>query len=999
MWRTRTQSLLYQRQFFSTSEKTPSLYSFLQPSIFSLKANPSSKPINLPVQTPKTLTQDQIDALVTNLHSSLSSNNTDEAWKSFKTLTNSSNFPSKQLTNYLICYLSMLNDAHNLKRAFASVVYVIEKQPQLLDFKTVNTLLNCMYDAGTFAPAFALIRCLFKNRFFLPFSVWGNIVVQICRKSGSFGPFLKVFEENCRIAIDEKLDFIKPDLVACNAALEGCCCELESVSDAEKVVETMTVFGVQPDESSFGFLAYLYALRGLEEKIVELENLMSAFGISDRRVFYSNLICGYVKSGNLASVSATILRCLRERDGQDLNFGQETYITLVKGFLQNGSIKDVASLITEAQKLECPSLTADKSIGFAIVNSCVHLGFLDKAHSILDEMNATGCMVGLGVYVSILKAYCKEHRTAEAAELVMDVSSSGLQLDASLYDALIEASMSSQDFQSAFSIFRDMREARTPDVKASYLTIMTGLTEHHRPELMAAFLDEVVEDPRIEVGNHDWNSIIHAFCKVGRLEDARRTFRRMTFLQFEPNDQTYLSLINGYATAGKYFSILMLWNEIKRKISTDREKGVQFDHTLVDAFLYTLVKGGFFDAVMQVVEKSQEKKIFVDKWRYKQAFMETHKKLKVAKLRKRNFRKMEALIAFKNWAGLIKNETPSKSLNFKSYSLHISTCYICLSYNLPVAISLTMPKTSAMSQFLYLWMLISMHLPPFSYSISDLVHLNPTNGTCLSNCGFISVKFPFGTGFGCGHPDFSRYIKCSSGSLQLSTSSGIYTVSSIDYTSNTLVVTDPLMSTCTSMQNSGSFSLDQASPFTIMSGNIFVLLGCSTTSPVFDPNEDLCDTGSGSRVCQGLYSCKGVTGIGLETNAPVSTCCVYESPVGIGPGYTLDLPKLQCSSYSSIYGFGENERDPAKWNFGISLQFNGSYDSNACKDCEASGGLCGFANSDESFACICQNGMNTTNNCFGRGYAWSGAWRPNPQIMISMKGVLVSWMVLLLGSW
>lgn len=176
--------------------------------------------------------------------------------------------------------------------------------------------------------------------------------------------------------------------------------------------------------------------------------------------------------------------------------------------------------------------------------------------------------------------------------------------------------------------------------------------ENHRPELMAAFLDEVVEDPRIEVATHDWNSIIHAFCKAGRLEDARRTFRRMIFLQFEPNDQTYLSQINGYVTTEKYFSVLMLWNEVKRKVSNDGQKGVKFDHNLVDAFLYALVKGGFFDAVMQVVEKTQEMKIFVDKWRYKQAFMETHKKLKVAKLRKRNFRKMEALVAFKNWAGL-----------------------------------------------------------------------------------------------------------------------------------------------------------------------------------------------------------------------------------------------------------------------------------------------------------------------------------------------------------
>ena len=89
-----------------------------------------------------------------------------------------------------------------------------------------------------------------------------------------------------------------------------------------------------------------------------------------------------------------------------------------------------------------------------------------------------------------------------------------------------------------------------------------------------------------------------------------------------------------------------------RKVSPDKENGIKFDHSLVDAFLYAMVKGGFFDAVMQVVEKSQEMKIFVDKWRCKQAFMENHKKLKVSKLRKRNCRKMEALIAFKNWVGL-----------------------------------------------------------------------------------------------------------------------------------------------------------------------------------------------------------------------------------------------------------------------------------------------------------------------------------------------------------
>ncbi|XVE74345.1 hypothetical protein DITRI_Ditri12bG0009700 [Diplodiscus trichospermus] len=653
MWR-KALSLIPLRPFSSSSAtEIPTLYSFLQPSVFALKPNPQTQqPAESNDSQTKTLTEDQRTTLETTLEKSLLTQDTDEAWKSFKALTNSSTFPNKPLTNSLIAHLSSMKDTHNLKRAFASVVFFVEKNPKLLSFETATSLLSSMNFANTAAPAFALIRCMFKNRYFIPFGLWGDILVDICRKNGSFVAFFRVFEECCRIAIDENLDYMKPDLAACNAALECCCYELKSVSDAEKVVETMSVLGVRPDELSFGFLSYLYALEGLEEKIEELESLMVEFGFSNKNVFYSSLIAGYVKSGKIDLVSATVLRSVREADGKTLDFSDETFCEVVKGYLQNGVIKSLASLIIEAQKLESSKVEVDKSIGYGIIGACINLGLSDKAHSILDEMNAQGGYVGLGVYVPILKAYCKEHRTAEATQLVMDISSSGLQLDAGMYDTLIEASMTSQDFQSAFTLFRDMRDARLPDLKGSYLTIMTGLMENQRPELMAAFVDEVVEDPRIEVKTHDWNSIIHAFCKAGRLEDARRTFRRMTFLRFEPNDQTYLSLINGYVTAEKYFPVLMLWNEVKRKISGDREKHIKFDHNLVDAFLYALVKGGFFDAVMQVVEKSQEMKIFVDKWRYKQAFMENHKKLKVSKLRRRSFRKMEALIAFKNWAGL-----------------------------------------------------------------------------------------------------------------------------------------------------------------------------------------------------------------------------------------------------------------------------------------------------------------------------------------------------------
>nr|UPT49219.1 pentatricopeptide repeat protein AaPPR1344 [Agave angustifolia]UPT49756.1 pentatricopeptide repeat protein AaPPR1363 [Agave angustifolia] len=578
------------------------LHSFLQPSVFPLRPKtltPSQSPPPK-TQPSKTLTLESQSHLESALQSSLSTHQTDDAWRSFKTLASSSasRLPSPPLSNSLILHLSSLNDRLNLKRAFAAAVLLIERSPGSLSPETLKSLFQSFNSCSAPAPAFALIRTLLKNRVFLPFSTWGRELARLSRRSGGFPAFLKVFEENCRVCLDEKVDAMWPDLGSCNEVLDGCCRELGSVADAERVMELMSSLGLSPSSDSFGSLAYLYAWKRHESRISELDQLMDALGFKDKMAFFRNLISGYVKSCNFEAACDVIVRGIKERTGEGCNIlGEESYIETVKGFIENGRIKDLASLIIQTQDLEAErSVGVDCSVGFGVVNACIGLGFLDKAHSILDEMNAQGASVGLGVYSSILKAYCKEQRTAEAAQLVSEISAAGLKLDPGSYDSLIDASMSAQDFQSAFALFREMREARVPDLKMSYLTIMTGLTENHRHEFMASFLDSVVDDPRVEIATHNWNSIIHVFCKVGWLEDARRTHRSMVFLRFEPNSQTYLSLINGYVASEKYLSVLILWNEVRRK-------GIEFDHSLVDAFLYALVKGGFFDAAMQVVKQ------------------------------------------------------------------------------------------------------------------------------------------------------------------------------------------------------------------------------------------------------------------------------------------------------------------------------------------------------------------------------------------------------------
>ncbi|KAL5722479.1 hypothetical protein ACHQM5_005995 [Ranunculus cassubicifolius] len=241
---------------------------------------------------------------------------------------------------------------------------------------------------------------------------------------------------------------------------------------------------------------------------------------------------------------------------------------------------------------------------------------------------------------------------------------------------------------------------------------------------------------------------------------------------------------------------------------------------------------------------------------------------------------------------------------------------------------------------------------------------------CKKLCGNQPIRYPFGTGPGCGDPRFQKYVTCDSEQkLVLNTHTGCYTIDSIDYNNHVLYIQDPSMSTCSSTQPSKGFGLDWDAPFTFHDDNLFALIDCATSSsPLYLSQASvnnsllpLCDN-QGGPICSALYSCPAITRLDL----PISTCCVY-TPIDLGPSFEMDLQKLQCTTYASVYNFNGQESNPGNWKFGIALKykFNVKNDfPNACNNCERSNGVCGYTGSSGSFICNCVDWLNTTADCF-----------------------------------
>lgn len=334
---------------------------------------------------------------------------------------------------------------------------------------------------------------------------------------------------------------------------------------------------------------------------------------------------------------------------------EEIYVKLAKAFLESGKMKELAEFLLKAEHEDSP-VSSDNSMLVNVISACISLGMLDQAHDLLDEMRMAGVRTGASVYSSLLKAYCKTNRIREVTSLLRDAQKAGIQLDSSCYEALIQSQVIQKDTHGALNVFKEMKEAKIPrGGNQQFEKLLKGCEGNAEAGLMSKLLREIREGQSLDAGVHDWNNVIHFFTKKGLMQDAEKALKRMRSLGHSPNAQTFHSMVTGYAAIGsKYTEVTELWGEMKSIAAAT--SSMRFDQELLDAVLYTFVRGGFFSRANEVVQMMEKDNMFVDKYKYRMLFLKYHKtayKGKAPKVQSESqLKKREAGLAFKKWLGL-----------------------------------------------------------------------------------------------------------------------------------------------------------------------------------------------------------------------------------------------------------------------------------------------------------------------------------------------------------
>ncbi|WOL17015.1 pentatricopeptide repeat-containing protein [Canna indica] len=333
---------------------------------------------------------------------------------------------------------------------------------------------------------------------------------------------------------------------------------------------------------------------------------------------------------------------------------EKMYAKLVNAFLEADKITELAAFLIKASKEDSP-ISVGNSAVVQVINACISLGLLDQAHDLLDEMRFSGVRVGSSVYSSLLKAYCNENRHAEIVALLKDARKAGIQLDSSCYESLIQSRIHQNDSCGALHLFKEMKESNiSRSTHQGFETLVDGCTKGGEDGLMEKLLKEIKDNQNKDSGVHDWNNVIHFFCKKRLMSDAQKALNKMRALGHTPNAQTFHSLVVAYAAiGGKYVEVTDLWGEMKVLANSNSMK---FDQELLDSLLYCFVRGGFFLRAMEVIEMMEGERMFIDKYKYRSLWLKYHRTLYKGKAPKiqteAQLKRREAALAFKKWIGL-----------------------------------------------------------------------------------------------------------------------------------------------------------------------------------------------------------------------------------------------------------------------------------------------------------------------------------------------------------
>ncbi|XP_028550582.1 pentatricopeptide repeat-containing protein At1g02060, chloroplastic [Dendrobium catenatum] len=275
-------------------------------------------------------------------------------------------------------------------------------------------------------------------------------------------------------------------------------------------------------DAPFNALIRSLARAGHLRRAVQVFRLMPARGVAYSAFSFNSLFAALFRRGRTRAAARLFHLMLRLGVPPDAI----TFNTVIRGFCLNTMLSEAFHVFRLMPRHHCdPDVVTYNTL----LDGLIRTGKFGAAHKLFEEMQKKIADVVPNVvsYTTLIRGYC--------SRLMVD---------------------------KAVALFGKMVVVGLKPNKITFNTLMKGFCEAGKLNLMKNFFDKKAGfKPDICT----FNTLIAAHCNAGSVEDALKTFDRLTELGLKGDSATYSTLIRGLCSIGKFGRAEMLVDELHEK--------------------------------------------------------------------------------------------------------------------------------------------------------------------------------------------------------------------------------------------------------------------------------------------------------------------------------------------------------------------------------------------------------------------------------------------------
>ncbi|XP_020240766.1 pentatricopeptide repeat-containing protein At5g27270 isoform X2 [Asparagus officinalis] len=436
---------------------------------------------------------------------------------------------------------------------------------------TCSSLLTLHYKNSDYSKALSLFSEMEKNRT-VPDEVIYGILIRIYGKLGLYDDAEQTFAnvEKLGLLTNERT-YVAMAQVHLNAG---------NIEKALDVLQLMRSRNVEISKFAYGFLLRCFvAQKDVGSAEVTL-NALSRCGALDA-VCCNDLLNLYLRLGLLEKAKALVTQIRTDQ----VQFDEELYRTVLEVFCRERMIADADKLIEEMENIGMSKDKINMTSVMSMYGECGRLRQAENLFKALEKPDAAAC----ANMVSLFLDYGDMYRTKELLKSLLEMSR-GL----SVASQLIIKSVREGDVAKAESLYHQSIELgfRPEDAAIGSIISFYGRNQQLRKAL------EIYESASnfCPAGKPVYISMIDAYCKCGKIDDATHLYKAMVGQGHVPDAVIISVLVNALSKNGKY-------QEAECMIDDSFHGNMELDTVAYNTFIKSMLDAGKLHSAVSIYDR------------------------------------------------------------------------------------------------------------------------------------------------------------------------------------------------------------------------------------------------------------------------------------------------------------------------------------------------------------------------------------------------------------